>query len=1796
MNANFNHHADANRIHQWFLNHVRELMGLETSVELAQYLARTLDDMFGWDAFIYSERVHISNFYKSIYSVDIVDGKRQELDVRQHSQRSYDNLSDLHRGLPILINRGKPEEASQTQPGIRPISRFGDASRPSASLIFVPVMYNGQLFAVFSIQSYTPFKYSESCRDQVRLMADLIAPYAQRIQAETALQLSNDRYRQAIAQANAVPYERDYATGAITYMGEGIAEITGYSAEELTPDQWKSIVQEIVLQGDAAGLEKSFAIQESHLGHLNNWRAEYRLRRRDGQIRWVADSSINLFDQTGHCYGSLGIMQDITAQKRAAQLRDELSRVGRELSATTTRNEAAHIVAEAAGRLIGWDACFISLYNQANGKVSPLLSVDTIDGTRREFTEHYGNEIDPGPLYQKTIKDGAVLISNRTDDEPDEIHSFGDKSRRSESLIFALIHEADRIVGVFSIQSYTSGAYTDESLHTLQLLADYCGAAMTRAALIETMHERENRYRRAIAQASAVSYEHDTAANKYAYMGEGIAQLCGYTSEELTPQIWATLVQEVIPHSEPDSYVYSGDGKFERSGKRKTWRADYRIRTRTGQTRWISDSSISVTDARGTAISYIGLLTDITERRRALEINEALSSLGRDISAARTLTDAAQIVVDTADQLIGWDACFVSICNLGENVARNILNIDVVEGQRTVLPLKGVEFEPIGNLTLKTLNEGPQLILVGDRDQASGASLVKFGDTQRNSEALMFVPLKRPDHSPIGILSIQSYTKFAFAENDLRLLQTLADHCTAAFERILAEENRAESEKRATIMAALANCLNAARNARQAGEIIADVTEQLFKWDSFNLDLYDPDKDLTYDVLNYDTIDGKKSVFLPEDIATTPTKFGRRVLTQGAFLLLREPNRSASKPDDSSSVPFGDTQKKSASLMFVPARFSDRIVGILSIQSYSPHAFTKDNLDTLQTLADYCGGALERIRAESELRRERQRLSVFAETGRQLSAAATPREAAILVLEAAKTLIGWDCAYLALFNEAAQCFTPLVAYDIINGQMAEITKPNERWPLTGNTNTVRTYNEGKILILREPVAPDKAKVERPFGNVNIRSESLMFAPARRGDKVIGVLSIQSYTTNAYTPDDLDTLQALADHTSSALERAFAEAKVRVSERRSEALARLGRQLNSAESPIEAGRAIAAVAEELFQWDACFIDLYVPEDHSSFHILNIDTVDGVKQEFPQIHQGRHMTPMKERLLKEGPQLILRTEDDAQNSKSISTARFGQQNRKSMSLMYVPARKRDAVVGFISLQSYSQNAFTEDDLDLLQALADHCGGALERIRIETALANERQHISALAELGRSISAARTSAEAARLVLDTAQFLIGWDSAYLAIVNSENSIVTPVVSFDLVDGRLCEVSSDFPTGPLDPKGHAYKAIHDGPQILLRPDPSEVIIGDTPFGDTGRLSASLLFVPVRRGADVIGLISIQSYTPQAYSKADLDTLLTLADHCAGALERIEAEHALIEERHQLRTLIDNLPDSIYFKDRHGRFLINNLGHLRQLSETCGQPIASPADVAGKTDFDFFPAAAAKAFRDEEQCLMETGEIVLNREESIDAGDGQTIWRSATKVPLHDEKGEITGLVGITRDITALKEVQIQLQRAAFYDSLTGLANRSLFMDRLRHSLALIRRREGYKFALFFLDLDKFKDVNDQLGHLTGDELLRRVGERLKSNVRETDTVARLGGDEFTILLEDFQSFDQVRQVAERLLVDLSRPVKVGAHSIPTNASIGITTSSRGYISIEDILRDADSALYQAKEQGRGRYIIFGE
>ena len=217
-----------------------------------------------------------------------------------------------------------------------------------------------------------------------------------------------------------------------------------------------------------------------------------------------------------------------------------------------------------------------------------------------------------------------------------------------------------------------------------------------------------------------------------------------------------------------------------------------------------------------------------------------------------------------------------------------------------------------------------------------------------------------------------------------------------------------------------------------------------------------------------------------------------------------------------------------------------------------------------------------------------------------------------------------------------------------------------------------------------------------------------------------------------------------------------------------------------------------------------------------------------------------------------------------------------------------------------------------------------------------------------------------------------------------------------------------------------------------------------------------------------------------------------------------------------------------------------------------------------------------------------------LEHEHRMRTKSGDYRWVLTRGLAVQDASGQANRLAGSQTDITERKQIEEQLLHDALHDALTGLPNRALLMDRLHHTIEVARRGTDYLYAVLFMDIDRFKVINDSLGHMQGDKLLMAIAQRLTTCIRPGDTVARLGGDEFVVLLESIRDLSAALTVAERIQATLEEPIYLSDQEVFITSSIGLALGGKQYHAAEDLLRDADTAMYRAKAKGRARYEIF--
>jgi diguanylate cyclase (GGDEF)-like protein/PAS domain S-box-containing protein len=295
---------------------------------------------------------------------------------------------------------------------------------------------------------------------------------------------------------------------------------------------------------------------------------------------------------------------------------------------------------------------------------------------------------------------------------------------------------------------------------------------------------------------------------------------------------------------------------------------------------------------------------------------------------------------------------------------------------------------------------------------------------------------------------------------------------------------------------------------------------------------------------------------------------------------------------------------------------------------------------------------------------------------------------------------------------------------------------------------------------------------------------------------------------------------------------------------------------------------------------------------------------------------------------------------------------------------------------------------------------------------------------------------------------------------------------------------------------------------------------------------------------------------------------------------DRKKAEQALKASEERYRTILENIEDGYYELDLNGNFTFFNES-CRKIFGYSREEMMGLSEADKDTKEKLFGIALN---------VYKSGQPEKGLDLEIIRKDGFKRHIEISVSLIKDANGKYIGYRGIVRDIDDRKKAEATILHMAYHDALTGLPNRVLFNDRLNVAMSAAKRNNK-KFAVMILDLDKFKSVNDSLGHDVGDQLLQSVGNRLRARLRKSDTVARLGGDEFILLLPEIDQDEYAEVIAKKIISSFQRPFMLGKHDLNITTSIGIAVYPDDGLDFDNLKKNADIAMYKAKESGRNNF-----
>lgn len=435
--------------------------------------------------------------------------------------------------------------------------------------------------------------------------------------------------------------------------------------------------------------------------------------------------------------------------------------------------------------------------------------------------------------------------------------------------------------------------------------------------------------------------------------------------------------------------------------------------------------------------------------------------------------------------------------------------------------------------------------------------------------------------------------------------------------------------------------------------------------------------------------------------------------------------------------------------------------------------------------------------------------------------------------------------------------------------------------------------------------------------------------------------------------------------------------------------------------------------------------------------------------------------------------------------------------------------------------------------------------------------------------------------QLIIKQGQFRMAWIGL---LVNQQ---VNPVASFGVTNDYVTKIKirtddSAYAQGPIGQAIITRKVCHVD-DVATDKD-------FTPWREAALANGyhAVAALPMIKDNKVIGVVGIYSSEPFTFDDDMLDLLSDMGEDLSYALSHIaneEKRQRYAQRIDQLSQVVEQSANAVSLIDINGKIRYINSGFTSLTGYRSDDILGKPTSILSIDNQQLDKYAEIWKF------LLSArewkGELEHRNKQ------GETYWAKHVISPIKDTHGVITHYVDTAEDNSDLHHAQQKIQQLAFYDPLTELPNRRLLQDRLHQAMARARRENGF-IALLYLDLDKFKTVNDTLGHNAGDELLKITAQKLNNNVREMDTVARLGGDEFTILLTDLSDFTVATHVAQKIIAELSTPVELENQQVIATTSIGITLFPQDGNTMEQLLQNADTAMYHAKAEGRNNFQFY--
>ena len=868
------------------------------------------------------------------------------------------------------------------------------------------------------------------------------------------------------------------------------------------------------------------------------------------------------------------------------------------------------------------------------------------------------------------------------------------------------------------------------------------------------------------------------------------------------------------------------------------------------------------------------------------------------------------------------------------------------------------------------------------------------------------------------------------------------EHQTELSEEVHQREKFAEqAQLRADQFVMLNEVSRAISSLHDLEEIFNAIFEQVrhvIPLDVFFVALYDEKREtITFPIL-FDN--GRKWDEQPTHLQKA-NRIARVIQSKQPSLINRTPEQiNESRKFDTR---LGDQSRVSASALMSPLIIGTRIVGVISAQSYSLNTYSDEHLRLLTTIAQQVVIAIENARLLEQTRQNAGHLAILNELGRVVTELQDLPDLLETIYQQVKKYLNVDAFFVDLYDQKNNLVTHPITYDgnIRYKPKAEALKPDlflDQF-LNGSPAilTLRTEEELSHILSKEEMFGDKTRA----------SASLMAAPMKVGDRVIGAISVQSYRLNAYTEEDLNLLVGIGNQVGIAVQNARLLEETKKSERYLTTLNELGRVISELRELPDLLEVIYEQVKSLLSVDVFFVGLHHPEDNTVSYPIMYD--EGVRY---------HPTPddltdysYLYNLLQGGrPLLILRTEKEIEALPG-DHGMLGNEAKKSASLLIASLRAGEQIIGVISVQSYTLNAYTEDDLNLLVGIGNQVGVTIQNARLLEEIKQNAKHLSILNEVGQALSKIMDPSHLLAVIYEQGRKSISLDAFFVGLYHPETNVISFPITFD--NGKRYE----SPPGLVTESSFLGRFLRGEKSILINRTEEQLASGVSEqqrMGEKNRLSASIIAAPLLSRDRIIGMISAQSYTLNAYNTSDVKLLEGIASQVAIAIEnsrlytaaqqeikeRQRMEMELQKERDFAVQVMNTLGQGVAVSMLDGAFEYVNPAYARMLGY-------KPEEMIGEPTEYFIPQDEKEKIlahrKQRQQGQTTTYETRLTHK------DGHVIHVLVTGVPRY-LNGRLIGSIAAVTDLTERRQAEIERENL-----LAEMENKNAELERFTYTVS---------------------------------------------------------------------------------------------------------------------------------------------